>query len=409
MSGNGGLTIRPVGDEEFATWARAVELPFFGDDLDDDTVAQWRAVTEPERTLATFDGDQIVGTAATFTFRVTVPGGELGMGGLTAVGVHPTHRRRGVLTAMMRRQLDDVAERGEPLAGLYAAEAPIYGRFGYGSSAPVHSLQLDRGASAFRGDVVTESGVQLVGVDEALRDFPAIHDRARATRSGWPDRDAARWKTWLSHDDKANRDGYSRRYLARLGDRGYVVYRVKGDWTDGVPTGRLRVLEHVACDPVAAATLWRYCCDVDLVATVELGDRPVDDTLPLLLADSRRLQARASDALWLRLVRAGEALAGRRYAAEGALVLDIADGFCPANAGRWRLESGHDGQATCRRTDADPDLSLGTADLAAAYLGAVGFARLRRAGLLDEHTGGAAARADVMFRTDPAPWCPQVF
>ncbi|MDQ3710394.1 MAG: GNAT family N-acetyltransferase, partial [Actinomycetota bacterium] len=130
-----GLTMRPITAEEFISWGRATETTFF-EEPSDEALERWREITELDRTLAVFDGDDIVGTAGTLSYRLTVPGGELNMGGLTAVGVLPTHRRRGILRAMMARQLADVAEAGEPLAGLFAAEAPIYGRYGYGMAAP---------------------------------------------------------------------------------------------------------------------------------------------------------------------------------------------------------------------------------------------------------------------------------
>src|SRR5688572_28181594 len=127
--------IRPVTEDEFEAWANATESPFFTE-VRGDRLARWRRMTELERTLAVFDGDRIVGGSMLLRMRLTVPGGELPMGGLTAVGVVPTHRRRGVLSALMQRHFADMREWGEPLSGLSAAEYPIYGRFGYGSAAP---------------------------------------------------------------------------------------------------------------------------------------------------------------------------------------------------------------------------------------------------------------------------------
>lgn len=403
-----GLTIRPVGEDEYERWVRSGELAFFNDDVSEETLRRWRSVLELERTLAVYDGERIVGTAATVSFELSVPGGAVPMGGLTAVGVQPTHRRRGILTALMRRQLDELRDGREPLGGLYAAEAPIYGRFGYGSAAPTRQLTLERAGAAFRKDVALAGGVALVEVDEALRDFPAIYDRVRGARPGMPNRSSAMWEAWLCHDPKDERDGYSHRYLARLGDRGYVVYRAKGDWEQGVPKGRLRILEHMAVDPVAAASLWRFCFDVDLIATIEVHNRPDDETLPLLLANPRQLRTWHFDGLWLRPVRLREVLAARTYTTADSIVLDVSDDFCPWNAGRWRLDGGPEG-AVCERTDAQADLSLSAADVGSAYLGNLRFGRLQRAGRLVEHTAGAVARADAMFLTDPAPWCPQEF
>src|SRR5687768_6185449 len=116
------MIIRPIAEEEFATWAKATETPFF-EEVNDARLARWRRVMELERTLAAIDGDRIVGGSLLFRMAITVPGGsELSMGGLTAVGVLPTHRRRGVLTSLLTRHFEDMREWGEPISGLYAAE-----------------------------------------------------------------------------------------------------------------------------------------------------------------------------------------------------------------------------------------------------------------------------------------------
>ena len=119
------VEIRPVTPEEFEQYLRATERAF-GHQPTLEEVDNERKVFEPERSLAIFDGGQIVGTTGAFSLEVTAPSGTLPMAGVTAVGVAPTHRRRGLLTMMMRRQLDDVHELGEPLAGLWASEGAIY-------------------------------------------------------------------------------------------------------------------------------------------------------------------------------------------------------------------------------------------------------------------------------------------
>ena len=404
-----GYTVRPVTEEEFATFATTTEAPFF-EEVADDRLERWRRITELDRTLAVFDGDTIVGGSLLLRMRITIPGGEVAMGGLTAVGILPTHRRRGLLTRLMTHHLGDLRAWEEPLSGLYAAEAPIYGRYGYGSAAPAIGGTIATAATAFRPEVPVETGaIRLVDVDEALADFPAIYEAVRAQRSGMPQRLEAYWRNWLGADPTQWRDGMSHRYLARLGDRGYVAYRAKaGEWRDGLPDGTLAVMEHMAVDTPAAATLWRYVFDHDLVTTVRVGERPTDDVLPLLLQNPRALIGRPSDGLWLRPVDVARVLAARRYTVDGGVTLGVADHVIADNNRSWALEGGPDG-ALCRRTDAEPDLRLDVADLGAAYLGAMRFERLVRAGRAEELTPGAARRADLMFWTDPAAWSPQEF
>ncbi len=161
----------------------------------------------------------------------------------------------------------------------------------------------------------------------------------------------------------------------------------------------------MALTPGAAAGLWRYCLDLDLIGAVQLAGRPVDEPLRWLLADPRRLRtAKVTDGLWVRLLDLPAALAARRYAAPGAVVVEVTDRLRPANDGRFLLEGGPDG-ADCRPTGREPDLLCDVADLGAAYLGGVKLASLARAGRVLEQAPGALARADAMFATDPAPWC----
>ena len=199
-------------------------------------------------------------------------------------------------------------------------------------------------------------------------------------------------------------------YTARSGQvDGAAYYRVQSRWEDGLPAGTLLLRELIAVTPEAHAALWRYCLNVDLVQTVRATVRPVDEPLRWLLAEPRRLRTTALyDDLWVRLVDIPAALAARRYATTGRLVLDVADPFCPENAGRYELEAGPDG-AACRPTTAAADLALDVADLGAAYLGGVRFGTLAQAGRVAELETEALARADALFTSEPAPWCATPF
>ncbi len=401
------LVLRPVTAAEYTAWFSAVSRQF-GEDVHEDDIAAYRDVTKLDRTLAVFDGDEIVATATIDSFDMTLPGGrQAPCAGVTAVGVRTTHRRQGLLRRMMLRQLADIRERDEPLAALLASESGIYGRFGYGPSTPTLTLAIDR-PWARLARPVEPGGIRLLDADTALAELPAVYERVQRSQPGMLTRTPARWQLWLGRDPDHYRDGYSARYHALLGDRGYVVYRLKDDWRDNAPAGRLRVLELVAADPEAAAALWQYCFSVDLVATVEAEMRPADEPLVHLLVEPLRLRVGAGEPLYTRLVSVPDALRTRAYAAAGSLVFDVRDDACPWNAGRWRLEATPDG-ATCEPTQASADLSLDVVELATAYLGGVRFSRLARARRLDAHTGDALATADAMFATDPLPWNPFSF
>jgi predicted acetyltransferase len=369
-------------------------------------------ILEPERMFAAYDGDLLVGTAADIALTLTVPGAELPAAGVTLVGVLPTHRRRGILNQLMRTELDEIAARGEPVAILWASEAPIYGRYGYGMATVRMAIEAERDRMRFRGDPRPVGQVRLVNEEEAARIVPPIYERVRRETPGMFARSEAWWREYRLPDPEHYRHGAGPRYFGVLdldgADEAYARYRVKDDWQDGVTASTLRVIEAVATSPVAHRELWRYLFGVDLVHKIESWLLPVDDPLFLLVTEPRRLRPRPGDGLWLRIVDVQRALSARTYAADGAVSLELADAFLPANEGVWRLEvSG--GEARVSRSDAPPELRLDVADLGSTYLGGFTFAELARALRVEELAEGAVERADDLFRTRSAPWCPEIF
>ncbi|HEY3209866.1 MAG TPA: GNAT family N-acetyltransferase [Actinomycetota bacterium] len=404
------VEIRPVTHDEFELYLRATERAF-GHQPTLEEIENERKVFEPERSLAVFEGDRIVGTTGAFSLEVTVPGGTLPMAGVTEVGVAHTHRRRGLLTMMMRRQLDHVRELGEPLAGLWASEGAIYQRFGYGLATYASELEIERQWTGFARPYEWPGSVRLVEKDEAMRLMPPVLEKVADATPGMWKRSQAFWEH--SFADLENwRDGASPLFFAIYespdAPEGYVAYRVKHDWRSGLPKSTLRVRELLAATPEATAALWRSCFDHDLIGKIESWPRPLDEPLLHMLANPRALRLRVTDGLWLRLVDGPQALASRRYSTTGHVVFEVHDTFCPWNEGRYELEGGPDG-ASCRPSDHEPDLVVEAADLGAAFLGGARFGHLHRAGRVVEVTPGALGRADGMFGWDPLPFCSGLF
>lgn len=396
--------------EELPAFARAVDTAF-GLHPTDELVAVTRSVAELDRTLAVVDDGEIVAGAAALTFELTLPGlTTVPAAAVTEVGVLPTHRRQGLLTALMRRQLDDVAARGEPVAVLGASESRIYGRFGYGCAAMCCSVEIEATGDRPSRPGPDGSRFRLVGSDAMAAVLPGIYDRYRLTQPGEVSRTPGWWDGFRIDPEVFRGDAGARFgvvYSDPAGEpAGYVTYRMKVDWLHD-DHHVMFVEDLVATTPEARIALWRYCLSVDLVTTVTAPNVPVDDPFGWTLPDPRRFAVTGvSDLLWLRLVDLPVALAARRYCAEGALVLEVADAFRPAQAGRYRLDAGPEG-AECRRDDptGEVDLALDVAQLGAAFLGGVRFTTLARAGLVDERRAGALARADALFASSPMPWC----
>ena len=393
--------LRAPHPEEMAAAIGDVELAFGGAPHEADTALDL-TVLDPARCLAVFEDGRAVVTAGSFDLAMTVPGAVLPVAGVSWVSVAPTHRRRGLLTQAMDRQLSDLHTAGTAVAALWATEGGIYQRFGYGPAAWRASFDLTRGAAFTRP--VSTSGLRLTDPTGAL--LAPAYDVVAGQTPGWWVREE-RWWGYRLHDPEHRREGFSPLRCVVDGDDGYALYVTKGSWSDAGPDGTVGVREIVARTPEAWARLWRYLLDQDLMATVNAWGRPTDDPVLHLLADPRG--ARLSVALWVRLVSVPDALAGRRYAAPVDVVLDVTDTRCPWNTGRWRL-SGDTSGAACSPTSDAADLVLDVRELGAAYLGATPLTARARAGWVGEQTPGALAAASTAFGwAGPVASCPMVF
>jgi predicted acetyltransferase len=399
------IEFRPCGPGELQEGLRPI-FHFFGREPPaDEDLERLARFLAPERLHAAWEDGVAVGGAGAFTFRLTVPGGRVGAAGVTTVAVLPTHRRRGILTGLMRAQLDDVRARGEQVAYLFASEAPIYGRFGYGLASFQGAIEVRRVHSGFATPFEPVGRTRLVSVEEAVELFPPIYEHVARETPGMFARSREWWKARVLADPEWRRRGAGElsRVVLEVDGRpeAYALYRVTLSFEHGSSTGTTSVVEALAITPDATRAIWRFLLDVDWMDRVEAGLLPVDHPLLLLLAEPRRARFTVGDALWVRLVDVEAALAARSYQDGDPVVLEVRDAFCPWNEGRYRVGDG--------RTDDDPDLRLDVSALGSAYLSGVTFARLARTLRVEELREGAVARADALFRTDRAPWCPEIF
>ncbi|MFJ4556297.1 GNAT family N-acetyltransferase [Streptomyces massasporeus] len=373
----------------------------------------WNSLTEFDRSLGVWDGDECVGTAGAFSFRLTVPGGaSLPVAGVTMVSVAATHRRRGLLTSMMRRQLDDVRAWGEPLAVLTASEPAIYGRFGYGNATVSLTAEIDTtrvGLSV--PDDTDDVRVRYAVPADVLDVCEAVYARLVPARPGMLARQPG-WERLGILDPASDREGASPLQCV-LAERdgetvGYARYRVKPEWELSGSNGTVIVEELAGLEPTADAALWRFLFGIDLTSKVTLRGRPVDDAWQYLVTDPRRCHPRVRDSLYVRPVEVGAALAARTYQTPVDVVFEVEDAFCPWNAGRWRL-SGDAKGASCERTADAADVALSVRELGAAYLGGVSLASLGAAGRVRELRAGALAEASLGFGVGVPPWLPHGF
>lgn len=393
-------------DDLEAAWL-ALEADFGGSGHPDDRESELRVV-DPGRFLVVKDRGDVVASAGSFPLEMTVPGGRLRVAGVTWVGVTATHRRRGLLTSMMTRLLTDRYEAGESVAALWASEAAIYQRFGYGPACWHVSVSVPWRA-AFHRDVPPG---RLRLLEPAAAVLGPAYDAVADRTPGWWVRDEHWWAQRL-HDPEHRRTGLSplRCVVPDDGDGaadGYALYATTSEWGPSGPCGRLVVRELAARTPDVAARLWRFLLDVDLTRSLE-AQVAVDDPLLQLLAEPRAAAGRLLDGLWVRPLEVGRALSSRRYAAPVDVVLDVRDRLCPWNTGRWRLSADPSGAVCAPTTDA-ADLTVGVADLGAALLGGTSLVARSAAGLVTEQRPGALGSASTAFGPmGPLPSSPLSF
>ncbi|MBI9115050.1 GNAT family N-acetyltransferase [Sanguibacter suaedae] len=351
--------------------------------------------------------------------RFPVPGARTPVAGLTWVAVHPQDRRRGLLTAMIDHHLAQCLERGETVSALFAAEAAIYGRFGYGHAADDLRVRIPRGAALHPVTGSDRLTVRVEELDPARHGglVADLHERAGTQagilRPGWATRETEALRAHHLSDVPALRGGRETRKIVVVeadGEpRGYTVLRRALRWETPGPRGTVHAGEVVALDPAAAHRLWSTLLDLDLMSEVEPFVLPVDDPIMGLLVDPRSAQPRVADNLWVRLVDVAGALAARRYACHLDLVLHVADDRLEHNDGTWRLQSEGLGPVHVERTTDAPDLAVTVGALGSAYLGGVSLTALAGAGAVEEHTDGALLRASAAFGWPLAPVCSWVF
>jgi len=401
------VVVRTITDDEVPAYTAAVSRGFNKLHRAED-VAFYRPRIDPGRTYGVFDGDAIVGTARSFPTPLTVPGPcELTVAAVSNVTVHATHRRRGILTEMMRRQLDEVAGRGEPAAILIASEAPIYGRFGYGAASENLRLEIDTRQLRFTS-APPKGRVWYVEPAELRSIGPEVYERFRGAQVGAIARDGAWWDATTGIAPRPGSDPPA--FIAVFEEpdgahTGFVHYAITPQWEARRPASTVVVRDLVTVTDAAYGALWRLVASVDLTVHVTAVDRPAREPLRSLVEDRRHVQeAERNDFLWARLLDVPAVLSSRRYRVDDRIVIEVVDEFRPASGGRFALDAGPSG-AACAPTSQPADLTLTQSDLGGCVLAAMPLWPAAAAGRVSEHRAGAVAAFDRLFGEERPAWC----
>ncbi len=351
---------------------------------------------------------EYAGVHSSFGTEMVVPGGRVPIAGLSWVGVHPMHRRRGVLRRMMGDHFERCRARGEHVSALYATQAAIYTRFGYGLGSQTVHARIPRGAKLRKVPGADALRVRIERASFERHDEIVQSIQDRLTRPGTVITPVGSGRNARFTDPVGNRNGFEKWRIVIIEDDGdpvaYAFFRRKARKVEGVADGIAQVAEQGALTPAAARRLWGVLSNFDLVETTTTANLPTDDALIRLLADARVTRPLVIDNLWVRVIDLPEALEAREYYRDVDLAIQVTDRDVPSNAGAWRLKTA-DGRATVSRIDDGviADVTLDIEELSSAYLGGVSLESIASAGLVEEHTPGAVRDLAIAMFSPVAP------
>jgi predicted acetyltransferase len=402
------MEIRELQREEIPAFANAFTVPL-GLEHSQAWAERFAAYGEVNRYRLGWDEGRVVATLGAHSLPMTVPGGRVSTAGTCTITVMPTHRRRGILRQLMSEHLIDLRKRGDVLSALWASEGDIYGRFGYGMATERAHWRIPAAHAQLRLPPERPTGMRWLDADEAAQQLPPLYERIAQQRVGFVGRRPLWWEYRVFADPVGASGVHPQRrvlYAPEGEPQGYALYRTRR--VDPAHGQQVMVQEVVAATPEAERALWQFLFSLDLIDSVDIANLSVESPLRWWLRDLGKVDRRVHDALWLRIVEVEQALQARRYAAEGQLVLEVRDAFCPWNEGSYRLVVGDHGNVTCLRTDERPDVSCSIESLGAVYLAGGRWSDHWRAGLV---TGSVEAiqRADCLFAWHQVPWCPDKF
>lgn len=402
----GGLRLTLVDTADpaaFDGWIRADFRGFHSERPKDEVLDEARGYLGGRRTTGVYDdaipAREPVGTVNSWVAPLTVPGGaRVDAWAISSVTVAPTHRRRGIARALLGGELRTAHALGVPLAILTVSESVIYGRWGFGPATFATAWNVDTKRVRWAG-AETTGRLSFTDPEEYRETGERVLDAVMAGRPG-----EIGLEPYLAHrligplkgDQQADKYRLVRYDSADGEPQGFVSYVVKGD--DDFTRHTVEVNHLAAATDEALTALWRFLLDLDLVATVKVWTRGVDEPLPALVSDIRGARVTdLEDHLWVRILDVPAALQARTYERDGSIVIDVEDDLGIA-AGRYRLTV-EQGRGEVAPTDDPADVTLTVGALGSVYLGHDAARGLRLAGRIR----GDATRLDSLFRTAVPP------
>ena len=383
----------------------------FGMKPSEDYLERRNHTMELDRCLAAFVDGKIVGANGVYSFTLSVPGGIVKAGGIIDVVVYPTHRRQGLMSKLMKKQLNEILDKNEPIAILYSAESGTYGRFGFGLATFQENWEIKRHDSKFRktlNNYNSVENIEMVSHQEISNLLPKIYELAWKQRPGMIKREISRWNRLKLEMERKDIPGIPSYALFKKDGKyeGYVNYRLNLNST--TTDGSLLINEIISTTDEAHLNLVNYCMSIDGVKKITSKSRPLDDPIPWILEEPRKLSRYVEDQLHLRIVDVPSALVARKYNVDGQITILVTDNILESNNAKFSLENSSN-IAKCKKTNLPHDLKIDIRELGSIYLGETSWLNLCKSKLIEINSLEKLHLADQMFYSIPSPWCADYF
>ena len=365
---------------------------------------------QPEWTHAAFHQGELVATAAGYPFKLRMNGRGMMADGVTAVGTNPGFRRRGLVRRLIGDLLARARDNHQPVSILWASMAAIYQRFGYGLASTQVEYSFDPRFAAFQFGEPAAGYTRMLAQEEAVPIISQLYRAFIEPRNLLLHRSPVLWEVPFRAGSKPNENKThcAVHYDGADNPDGYMLYtlaRTKEPSGDPAPDQELAISDFVWRDMNGYRGLWEFVRSHDLAGKVTTAFAAEDDPACTVLLEPRILQRHTSDGIWLRVVDAAAALAGRGYDVSGETTLALAEDVeCPWNVGTYHLAA-DTVQAEVRRTNATAQVTITAQGLASLLSGHAALSQLVRVGRAEVRDHKRLPALDALFSTRYRPHC----
>ncbi len=377
----------------------------------------------PDWTLCAFDDGRLTTTYGAWPLTMRFNGNAVPIAGVTCVSTNPIDRRRGYLRRIMETDFVRLKEaKQQPMALLYASQAAIYQRFGYGIVSTHYEYRIDPRYIRFSFPAEVHGALRQVSKDDDFGLLVDLYRRYREDRTGAIHRGKAMWEANVLAKPPA---GYTQNIVVYEEGGlalGYMIYTSGSVWrADGPgPNQEVHVQDMVWLNIACYRAFWEHLARMELAREVFWHNVPGDDPAPHLLLDPRMLHATGRDGLLARIIDIPAALMVRPYPEKAVLRFDVLDAMAPWNSGTWELDTGEGEASVAPLTSSksapglptlttSPDLTLDVNTLAMLIFGQISASEAVRYGRATLHDHRALARWDAALRTKYRPHCGDQF